>query len=76
MTLQEIKGKMLATISVPDAAAIMEVSPQFLRAALMQDKFPFGVGVKMAQNEFYINAGRFVYYMEGADLNLEGRKIL
>jgi hypothetical protein len=46
----------------------MEVSPQFLRAALMQDRFPFGTGVKMSQNEFYINTARFVLYMEGSDL--------
>lgn len=70
MTLQEMKAVRPATISVPEAAAVMGVSPQFLRAALMQDKFPFGVGIKMGQNEFYINATRFALYMEGTDLNL------
>lgn len=39
--LQEMKATRPATISVPEAAAIMGVTPQFLRAALMQDKFPF-----------------------------------
>ena len=66
MTIQEIKSK--DKLSVPEAAEIMGVSPQFLRYALLQGKFPFGVGVKMTQNEFYINPLRFALYMEGADL--------
>lgn len=57
-------------MTVPEAAKLMGVSPQFLRAALMDGKFPFGIGVKMAQNEFYINELRFKLYMEGADLRL------
>lgn len=64
-------------MTVPKAAEIMGVSPKFLRAALMQEKFPFGVAVKMDQNEFYINEKRFWLYMEGADLqrkeNTDGR---
>jgi hypothetical protein len=72
VTLQEIKESKRTTISVPDAAAIMGVSPQFLRAALLQQRLPFGVGVQMGQNEFYINATRFVLYMEGEDLRLWG----
>ena len=55
-------------MTVPKASEIMGVSPKFLRAALMQEKFPFGVAVKMEQNEFYINEKRFWLYMEGADL--------
>ncbi|MDD4200665.1 MAG: hypothetical protein PHS19_04670 [Eubacteriales bacterium] len=68
--LQRIKNNNSLTVSVPEAAEIMGVTPQLLRAALLQDKFPFGVGVKMVQNEFYINTFRFVLYMEGADLRL------
>lgn len=75
MTLQEIKESKRTTISVHDAAAIMGVSPQFLRAALLQQRLPFGVGVKMTQNEFYINAGRFALYMEGADLKLSKEEL-
>ena len=56
------------SMSVPEAAAIMGVTPQFLRAALIQERFPFGVAVQMKQNEFYINKKRFMLYMEGADL--------
>ena len=59
---------MSMSMSVPEAAAIMGVTPQFLRAALIQEKFPFGVTVRMKQNEFYINKKRFMLYMEGADL--------
>ena len=70
MTLCEIKQSNPATISVPEAAAIMGVTPQFLRAGLLQQRFPFGTGVQMGQNEFYINASRFVLYMEGSDLRL------
>ena len=68
MTLEELEQTKPATVNVPVAASIMGVSPQFLRYALMQDKFPFGVGVNMVQNEFYINTDRFLLYMKGADL--------
>lgn len=68
MTLKELKKTMPRTISVPQAAEIMGVSPKFIRAALMQEKFPFGVAVKMDQNEFYINTLRFLIYMEGEDI--------
>jgi len=71
MTLQEIKEKYPITIPVPVAAEVMGVTPQFLRLALLEGKFPFGVGVKMKQNEFYINTRRFLLYMEGTDLCLK-----
>lgn len=71
MDLNDLRSK--TNMTVQEAAAIMGVSPQFLRAALLQDKFPFGVGVKMIQNEFYINVERFILYMEGADLYGGGR---
>lgn len=69
MVAQKLKDK--ANITVQEAAAIMGVSPQFLRAALLQDKFPFGIGVKMIQNEFYINTKRFILYMDGIDMKSE-----
>lgn len=68
MSLQELEQKRPFTITVQQAAEIMNVSPQFLRMALMQDRFPFGTGVKMGQNEFYINTERFLLYMKGIDL--------
>lgn len=66
MTLQDVKEK--DKITIQEASSIMGVSPQFLRYALIQERFPFGVAVKMEQNEFYINPTRFILYMEGADL--------
>lgn len=72
MTLQELEQNPPLTLSVPDAAELMGVSPKFLRAALLQNKFPFGVSVEMLQNEFYINTQRFLLYMKGADL--QGRE--
>ncbi len=65
---------MTINISVPEAASIMGVTPKFLRAALIQNKFPFGVSVEMGQNEFYINAHRFLLYIEGADLKVSEHK--
>jgi hypothetical protein len=63
MTLGELETKRPATITINDAAEIMEVTPQFLRIALQQGKFPFGVGVEMSQWAYYINSDRFIYYM-------------
>lgn len=65
MTLEELENEMPVTIKVNEAASIMGVSGQFLRHALMQGKLPFGIGVKMNQNEFYINTLRFIKYMKG-----------
>ncbi len=67
MTLQELKEKEPINITIQEAASIMGIAPQFLRAALIQERFPFGIAVKMTQNEFYINTRRFILYMEGAD---------
>jgi phage antirepressor YoqD-like protein len=65
MDISDMKQKYPLTIPINEAAKVMGISAQFLRAALLQDKFPFGVGVKMGQNEFYINTTRFIRYMEG-----------
>ena len=68
MNLDELKSRHPLTVPVNEAALIMGVSAQFLRMALLQEKFSFGVGVKMGQNEFYINTERFLLYMKGSDL--------
>lgn len=65
MNLDQLERDMPATITVPEAAEIMAVTPQFLRLAIIDGRFPFGVGVKMEQNVFYINTVRFVKYMKG-----------
>lgn len=65
MTLDQLEKDMPPTITIPQAAEIMSVTPQFLRLAIMEGRFPFGVGVKMEQNVFYINTVRFIKYMRG-----------
>lgn len=65
MTLSDLESDKPATITVQQAAEIMSVTPQFLRLAIMEGRFPFGVGVKMEQNAFYINTVRFIKYMRG-----------
>ncbi len=67
MTLEQLEQERPLTVKIADAAAIMGVTPQFLRAALMQERFSFGVGVKMEQNEFYINTTRFIKYMKAIE---------
>ncbi len=53
-------------ITVPEAAALMNVDPQFLRNALQQNKFDFGVAVKMRKKwSYYINSHKFYDYILG-----------
>jgi len=55
-------------LSITEAAKAMDVDPQFLRLALQQGRFDFGVAVKMkGRFAYYINANRFFGYMEGKD---------
>lgn len=65
MTLEQLEQEKPLTISVPIASKIMGVTPLFLRHALMQNKFQFGIGVEMGRDEFYINTVRFLNYMKG-----------
>ena len=50
-------------ISVPEAAAALGISPQFLRLGLQQGRFPFGTAVKMKRWAYYINSERFYAYI-------------
>ena len=50
-------------LSVPDAAAMLGVTPQFLRLGLQQGRFPFGTAVKMKRWAYYINSERFYAYI-------------
>lgn len=52
-----------SSISVPEAAAVLGVTPQFLRLGLQQEKFPFGVAVKMRRWAYYINPVEFWKYI-------------
>jgi len=53
------------TLAVNQAAALMGVTPQFLRLGLQQDRFPFGTAVKMKRWSYYINAAKFYDYLKG-----------
>ncbi len=53
-------------LTVPEAAAIMDCDPQFLRIALQQGRFSeFGTAVKMRRWVYYINTERFYRYLKG-----------
>lgn len=62
-------------ITVKKAATLMGVTPQFLRLALQQGRFPFGVAVKMKRWSYYINASKFFDYLAGEKISTgtEGR---
>lgn len=54
-------------LTVVEAAAIMDVDPQFLRLALQQGRFPFGTAVRFKRWSYYINAERFYQYLKGEE---------
>ena len=61
-------------LTVSEAAAIMGVTPQFLRMGLRQGRFSeFGVAVKMKRWAYYINAERFYKYLAGRDLDRQNQ---
>ena len=68
MTIEQIEQSRPDTLKVQDAAAVMGVTPRFLQLALQQDKFPFGVAVRMNRWTYYINTVRFIKYMKGEDM--------
>lgn len=68
MPIEQLEQLSSPTITVQEAAAIMGVTPRFLQLALQQNKFPFGVGVKMDRWSYYINTERFKKYMKGQQI--------
>mgnify|MGYP000949371098 CR=1 FL=1 len=53
-------------ISLPEAAEMMGVPPQLLRVGLQQQKFPWGVAIKMKKNyAYYINKQQFMKWLRG-----------
>lgn len=60
------------SIIIREAAKIMDVTEQFLRLALQQDKFPFGTAVKRERRVNYNNTERFIVYKD--DNNYYRRK--
>lgn len=63
--INELEQKKPTTITVQQAAKIMNVTPRFLQIGLQQERFPFGTAVKMKRWSYYINAERFMQYMKG-----------
>ena len=68
MTLEELERARPPRVSVPEAAKIMGVSPQFRRLGLQQGKYPFGEAVKMKHWRYNINTERFICYMRAKDM--------
>ena len=62
-------------LTVVEAAAIMDVDPQFLRVALQQGRFPFGAAVKMRRWVYYINTKRFYDYLAGLENGEESNAV-
>lgn len=59
-------------IRVTDAAKVMNVTPQFLRCGLQQNKFPFGTAVKMKKRwAYYIHPKKFKSYMDGKEIDID-----
>lgn len=53
-----------SNMTIKEAAVIMEKSQQFVRTALQQGLFGFGVAVKMSSvYTYYINRKKFYAYM-------------
>ncbi len=63
LTLEQLEYAKPPKISVQEAATIMGVTPRFLQLALQQERFDFGVAVKMEKWSYYINTERFIKYM-------------
>lgn len=66
--LERLEKEGPANIPISVAADIMGITPQALRAGIMQDKYPFAVSYEMVQKEFYINTVRFIAYMRARDM--------
>lgn len=56
---------MNSKLTVKEAAALMGVTPQFLRLGLQQGRLPFGVAVKFKRWSYYINPAKFYEYLAG-----------
>lgn len=77
MTLQELieVSPRPVNITIKQAAEIMDVTPQFLRVALQQGRFPFGAGVEMGNWVYYVNTTRFIKYMTGDELSYSNFRV-
>jgi hypothetical protein len=54
-------------MTVVEAAKLMQVDPQFLRLALQQKLFPFGVAVKCDRRySYFVNEKMLEEYLRGS----------
>ncbi len=53
------------SLSIAEAARLMDIAPQLLRMGLQEDKLPFGFAVKGKRWAYYINKRRFYNYLDG-----------
>ena len=60
-------GKILTT----EAAAILNMSPQFVRIAMQQGKLPIGTAVKMSSIWTYNISGKLLADYSGKDVDKE-----
>ena len=64
-------GKILTT----EAAAILNTSPQFVRAAMQQGKLPIGIAIKMSTKWTYNISGKLLTEYSGKDVEKELEQI-
>ena len=62
-------------ITTAEAAAILNVSPQFVRIGLQQEKLPIGTAVKMSGRWTYHISARLLEDYSGKDVIAELRRI-
>ncbi len=73
--MKKVDNKEKTKLTVDEVADIMDCTPQFIRVALQQGLFEFGVAVKTSSNRYtyYINAHQFYTYMGMEDrVNVAG----
>jgi len=62
-------------ITVTEAAAVLNVSPQFVRIAMQQDKLKIGVALKMSSIWTYNISEKLLTDYSGKDIEKELEKI-
>ena len=62
-------------IKVTEAAALLNVSDQFIRIGLQQGKLPIGSALKMSSRWTYLISPQMLAEYSGADVEAELKKI-
>lgn len=72
---QEGKAVEVGRILTAEAAAILNVSPQFVRIAMQREKLPIGTAVKMSSIWTYHISEKLLSEYSGKDVKKELEKI-